>query len=87
MMIYVEMKGFPPKDYMPVPRMEAASLGLQVFGRRWAMTKPGRTYKIEGCDARLYYTDGKLAGVAWFDPVAVPKGDEPGQPKRQRRPA
>ncbi len=83
MMIYIEMRNQRPVEHVPVPRMEAGSLMLRAVGTRWVKSKPGRTCKFEGVDARLYFSDGKLAGVAWLDPCTIPAGDEPGQPKRK----
>lgn len=37
-------------------------------GVAWSMTKKGRRAKGRGFEARLYYSDGKMAGVLTIEP-------------------
>ncbi|CAB4122837.1 hypothetical protein UFOVP32_77 [uncultured Caudovirales phage] len=68
-----------------VRSLEEACEQLTNLSRQWMLLKRGRKAVRDGLMARLYYTNGKFAGLVLADPAPVPKGDEPGQPKRKKR--
>lgn len=45
----------------------------------WVKTKKGRKAVKDGLDRRLYYSDGKMAGMLWLDPF--PDREPVTQPK------
>lgn len=52
---------------------------LDIMCAEWAATKKGRKTVKDGTDRRLYYSDGKLAGMLWIDPC--PAREPVTQPK------
>lgn len=43
---------------------------------QWIKSKPGRTAKgLGNLEMGLHFSDGKLAGLMWVDPVPAPVGE------------
>jgi hypothetical protein len=68
----------------PTADVASAVQVLQGMAHGWVTSKQGRTAQVEGCEARMLYSDGKLYAVAHFDPLPPPATEPDAQPRRNR---
>lgn len=69
MMIWCQMRGKAPARIRETVNAEMSRKWLNQLAADWATTKPGRKARVDGNDRILYYSDGKMAGVLWVDPL------------------
>lgn len=83
MKIYVQMRDEKTaKPYGQFANPAAMGEALAIIGKGWADTKKGRSFKVDGSDVRLYYSDKKLAGTGYVDTVPAPAAEPDKQPMR-----
>lgn len=83
MMIYAQMRGEQAKPIRPAADLITAQIGLDMMCGEWTLTKKGRKARKDGCDRFLYYSDGKLAGMLWVNPILTPPQEPDKQPRRK----
>lgn len=81
MIIWSQFKGGVANPVRPASDMVTGQCYLDIMCAEWAATKKGRKSAKDGTDRRLYYSDGKFAGMLWLDPCPA---REPVTPRKSK---
>lgn len=64
--------------------VEGAKFAMTDLAQKWANSKKGRKAVVIGITASFLYSDGKLASIAYAEPVPVPDQEPDAQPRRKK---
>lgn len=84
MIIWKQIKGGVANPVRSASDLPTGHCHLDILCAEWAATKKGRKTAKEGTERRLYYSDGKLAGMLWLDPLPQREPVTPRKPKGEK---
>ena len=84
MIVWSQLKGGVANPVLSTGDLKTGRFYLGVLCAEWEAMKKGRKAIKDGTDCRLYYSDGKLAGMLWLDPCPNREPVTPAKPKGEK---